>query len=180
MHSMAKGLLLMDAAKIAKRRLNGWQRLWIVATVIWLPVACYFVWNTFPEEPKEGVCFPFESTSDHTAEVVRAAVKELKRKGILASITESRTVTHEEYSLDALLSNGSGYASVCDAVIDQLKKSEQAESLHDAGIRLRFQKLAVGFVFSIILWLGPAAAIYALGLAVAWVRRGFVANKNVR
>lgn len=155
----------MGTAKPFFERLNGWQRLWIVLAVVWLIGASAFAVMQFPTEQKWRAAWRL-----HTYE----RTKELQQP--VAEIEEHcrKSSSEANYILD--------FSKCMDASRLQYQNAkthykDQTKWLYDEGERRvgedlpREQLKTIGF--SIALWIVPLLALYALGLGVAWVRKGF-------
>lgn len=138
-------------------KLNGWQRLWIVTSVIYILPVFFFAYITFPESNAHqffGRFAKLDAKEDWDIE--------LKREFIIDT-AKSR-----------IRLKGNGHQS------DKRNDDEYHKYLIDRWgklIDLDFSRVNYSRLHHILiafsLWLLPLVIIYIFGYAVSWVRHGF-------
>ena len=158
-------------------KLNGWQRLWVVFTVAWTLAVCLVGYANWPrptdylraleagEETRERLASQSAAKPTVSNEAPGSSrPPDLDAEGNpLPPRTVTRTVNEliaagaiprgEEESTEAALAR----------LVERLDSERQAlrdDRVEHAGVTL-------------MAWAIPPALLYALGLAVGWVRRGF-------
>jgi len=145
--------------------LTGWQRLWLVASLLWLVAIPMLASTGFPTEAK------------WEAETLTRSIQ---------TSTANKAVTEEIQANCRAQSEKSGdlldYARCMEANQIPYQNSvarsrEEATRIREEGnIRIRDTLLteqlkSVGL--AVLLWLIPVSITYLLGVAAAWVVRGF-------
>ena len=130
--------------------MNGWQRLWVLSSVIYLALVALVTLVTLPGKSSVDGVKVLRHLSDHSLEVLAAA--------------KNAQIRHEE-------DGGSVYYEA-----EGLNPSEaaalKADSASAAAGALREMRLhSLGL--AVAAWIVPCIVIYAFGFGVAWVRRGF-------
>lgn len=136
------------------KRLNGWQRLWIVTTVTLGILVAYNATDTFPSQTNiseryQGqrdfweACLPYKE-----AEAIRPHT--IKQPGC-----------------DSITANQ----------IDSLSKNLWIEEQSALADMPQFQLMFVANKGA--WWLGISIGLYVLGLVVRWIRQGFRPNRDV-
>jgi hypothetical protein len=175
---------------VASAKLNGWQRLWIVLSVLWfVPVlgVSYLWWPTGPPDS-------FWERADLRAVVQQADAQRERQdkittdKGNRATTPMGRGATSMKYAVtrpDGRQSEVEGdhvptelelnriYASIGGTRPPLVPPtSQRAETWPSITAAVRWRQAR--FVGEAVAgWTLPLAALYLFGLAVAWVRRGF-------
>jgi hypothetical protein len=148
-------------------KLNGWQRLWVVGAALWLILVAltgFFLWPTSVGVPH--------------AEVYRQMQPEsVKKFADWEGWTEadgSEDVTDEITTGRMRVTSEIGPHNVTFRADVSTTDMKRVGDEYYASLR---QILAVNrATFSVKLiaaWAVPLAALYALGCAIAWIRRGF-------
>lgn len=153
----------------ATMRLNGWQRIGAVFAVIWTLGIVSVGMVRFPREHAVRDVASDPESRDKLRKYIRELRSDIdKLEMATLEIGFLREKTPEEQSeIDQLNRVVNERRSALEAFekLDALTSSIQAEALRQA--RLTFTRSLVA------VWAGTLASIYALGLAAAWVRRGF-------
>jgi hypothetical protein len=232
-------------------KLNGWQRLWVVAAVVWLPpiLACsYLLWPTGAEVSNADI-YKRMKADDAKRLLDYYDVVAAQSGGAPAPLTEGHgQYTAADIDWSKTTDNGSGQplnrqgAAAPSKAIDfsdlggklvspppsnstplfdmskakpinqgqpfdpnqpyqsasapstpvveidghtlqfingvsRKEMNETAASYHTALVRVLTGRRAAFVGEAFALWIVPAVALYALGFAVGWVRRGFGAGK---
>jgi len=182
-------------------RLNGWQRLWVVVSVLYLLAVVILVavsWPTvattwhkeefitqMPEDARKFVVASY--ANQWSAQDGRGGFIEIMPNGavlLLGAPADPRLVAlrkkYPQYDdlsdtelVSALRAKFPEYANLSDSVIrdEDFQKVVKAYSaiLNEAARTARWSSVR----FGLLMWLIPCIGLYALGWAVAWVRRGF-------
>ncbi|MGZ4957208.1 MAG: hypothetical protein ACXV8Q_19090 [Methylobacter sp.] len=154
-------------------KLNGWQRLWVVAASIYLLAVCGFVAATLPDGASlelERATLAVEAALRAQVNVAdelgdkRAELNALRNLDMGAARVRSETygdLTNVEV-IQRLRAKFDGKADF--TALDERVKRD-TDRLRDD--RSKFILQAVAW------WVIPALALYALGSAIGWIVRGF-------
>ncbi len=192
-------------------RLNGWHRLWVLATVLWsLPVILfsYAGWPATAGVSKADVYSRMKPDDGHRltdyydvtasrlgwTNVVTPRIAALQQdKAFLAasakdqkaylSDTDPHFAKASPLDQNAYLGNITGITGpIVDIdghtvqfvqAVSQEDMNQTARAYHAALRQILTRKRAAFVGEALGLWLIPAISLYALGLAIRWVRRGF-------
>jgi hypothetical protein len=151
------------------KRSNGWQRLWLVASALWVIVV---LWYAIPEFATE------------------ARWMETARQRAYARQGEFQRGNEQTYrtclSLNAKL--GDDMQSECSSYSpDKQHFKEQIQFVYDNEIRSAQESVSRDLIGTQLIelvayagvWAISSIALYALGLLIAWIRRGFRNSKPV-
>lgn len=143
------------------RRLNGWQRLWVVLAVIYLLPVVGFTIALFPKQR--------DLVSSRVYDSIRA-------------VGEYREKNDSGFRFEGAFSFRAKYYS-------DISDDEIIKGLHEKwGSKVDFSKIEVEYKqkldalpaerakavgIALLAWLVPVLAVYVLGLAVTWIIRGF-------
>lgn len=142
------------------KRLNGWQRLWVALSVIWLLVVAAFtiaLWSSASDYEHRRL----DDSIDAVGHYLERENPSYRYEGAWATRTK-----YNDLSDDQLLAR----------LHDEYKGKVDFQPI-ETEYRRKLDRLpteraeAVGV--ALLVWFVPAAAVYALGLTVAWIRRGF-------
>ena len=140
-------------------RLNGWRRAWVLLSAIWLLLLGYHGFDTFP-----GRGDAFIQVGGFSCLMHKTYGPDAKR-AILAVMPEMDSV----------------FDPVNHKCRDMLDRIEQTGHQPDFT-RLYDQYLNESRISLIVrlfgYWIAPVLAAYLLGLAIAWVVRGFRGNPS--
>jgi hypothetical protein len=197
----------------AQMRLNGWQRLWVLAAVLWLlPVILFSFagWPTTAGISKADVYYRMKPDDGHRltdyydvmasrlggTNAVTPRIAALQQdKDFLAGSTKDQKAYLSSIDPDfgkaspldqnAYLGHITGITGPTVDIdghsvqfirdVPQEDMNQTARAYHTALRQILTHKRAalVGEVFAF--WMIPAITLYALGWAIRWVRRGFLA-----
>ena len=138
--------------------LNGWQRLWVVLTVLRAIAVGLATWIAWPPtylsaDPRAGVAVS-EGIGSLLTDEERKAVRDRWMAGLPDGLTEQRFEELKRTGLETEIK-----------AAEDRRLAGQARALH----RQRRNQLMVAGLTCI----GFGGLTYALGWTVAWVRRGF-------
>ena len=154
-------------------RLNGWQRLWVVLAALWGIGVIAFAWKEWPQESRIR---PFEVTTDEPEPDNKFEIlwggADVPSREVAASIRQ-----HSRTSSDPNTRVGLPYieteyesqivyfpAGTLDSTVErELRRYDEGVSLER---RSHVRTAAT-------LWAAPLIFLYACGVAVAWIVRGF-------
>jgi hypothetical protein len=132
-------------------RLNGWQRLWVVTSLLIGIVIAVIIATHLPNEQDE-------------AERHGYAIRNLNEQ--LARVIENKKNVNMR---DVDIANGKTVENInLRIALENYEYSTSAETLTSR----QFQNIGWGLAF----WLGISGALYVIGYAVKWVYRGFRPN----
>ena len=156
-----------------KLKLNGWQRLWVVAAGIYFVVVCGVGAAMFPDGARLE------------AERAKVAIDLALR----AQVDAARTLGNERAELDALRNLKRGAAEIRTEAYGDLSDAELIQRIRttfggkadfstlDERIKRDAERLRddrTTFIFQAAAWWAiPVLALYILGSAIGWVIRGF-------
>ena len=147
--------------------LSGWQRLWVVAAVVYLFVVGGVAWSTWPASASVTHEHKFYSELAPEART-RILNSQVKIENEQAFIQDARTVKDAE-----LVEMPNGHILIFRKDLPRAEEEASAQAYwaaveHEAyGKRITYLGQAVAW------WAIPLALIYALGLAARWTYRGF-------
>lgn len=144
-------------------RLNGWQRLWLLLAVLWLPSVVFIAATFFPTEAQWRVEASIE-------EIKLNQEKQLKRDEIFAhcdNLGAKRLLdldiclqAHRQ-QLDNLRPGHGLFAESLKGYVERrISEHLLSEQVEAAGK-------------GVALWVVPIGLLYVLGMGVAWIRKGF-------
>lgn len=142
--------------------LGGWQRLWVVATMLYLiPVAFFTTTGYWPDE-KTYADTRLRKSIDATGKYMESITP--------GYLYEGSYTVREKYYKD--LSDEQIIERLHTKFKDKVDLSEiDAEYQHRVN-KLPEERLHV-VGCALLWWLGPAVALYVLGAAIGWIFRGF-------
>lgn len=142
--------------------LSGWQRLWVVVTILYLlPVAFFTATDFWPKE---------QAYADTRLHKSIDAVGEYMESSTPGYSYEGSYTVRDKYYKD--LSDEQIIERLHTKFKDKVDLSDiDAEYLHKVT-NLPTERVHV-LGYALLWWLGPAIGLYALGAAVGWVFRGF-------
>ncbi len=175
-------------------KLNGWQRLWVVVAVVWiLPVLAmsYELWPPTADVTNAEVYARMKPEDTHrfvdydpdaaTVAAIAAGATRLQPE-VPPSPAPTGTIfdqlaAREAAENQAQLAFVDGhelkiFAGVSREDMSRIVSDYNASLRHILALK---RAVFVGEAFAG--WIVPAVALYALGSAVGWIRRGFGANR---
>ena len=161
--------------------LNGWQRLWVVLSVLWLFVVCTIgivAWPMPASVPHGEVYLKMVNVDHDGARFVDfvpalTAVGAEPQKGTVVSF-DPNWGTSQEGPHGATIDVGGHRLQLA---LRDMPDSDVNRAVGEYYAALRKVLVSKRITFTgqlAAVWLIPLAALYALGLSVGWVRRGFV------
>ena len=152
----------MKAAAIRTKleKLNGWQRLWLIAAILWLVGSVAIVASDFPTEDRfreraqNGFMSLYQPMLEN-ANSQRTHCMGLLEKKEYAALNPCMKLAGEARQV---------YQENLDGAMRRYEDRISAEVLNA-------QLLAAGKFLA--LWLVPSVAVYLLGLGIAWALKGF-------
>jgi len=168
------------------KRLNGWQRLWIVFCGLCFVAMAILTFSTLPtgsEYERKRLFDSIDLVSRHNALLQRleaagfskAEIEEHLSKG--GKLDDGRPIDHE--SPDSI--RAKYYADLSDKEILARLYERYSKKVNFASIeaayerdmaRLRADRLQAG-LYAFLIWCGISLGVYGLGFSVAWVIKGF-------
>lgn len=161
------------------RRLNGWQRLWLLIAVVWGAIVVLVSWSILAPETQGRI------KARWADEKVSAEWEYFRQPGELLSDYRDRVFKHssqEEIINPRILSADEFNPEEAEIVTDEdyIQKVHAMMREHDRIDREYTSRLASapadlwrGAVVSMMVWAVPMLLLYILGMAIGWVRRGF-------
>lgn len=138
-----------------RTKLNGWQRLWIIVSVIYLLLVVLFTWISWPtakEIESSWLYSLIEATKDpgDYSYQIREAYQDVPDRELIRRINE-KYAEQKDYK-------------------EELQKINQRYQKQLASLgRNRLTSLGIAFMA----WIIPIGMVYLLGLAVGWIHKGF-------
>lgn len=161
-------------------QLNGWQRTWLVLTVLWVASMALFALSTWPNDidvPLTYIDVPLTQT-DHARLVgsllSNAPLTPAERRAASDAYTSSANEDELQEKLVALKLPRAVMADLWD--LKYAQRQQKAQPTPTAQPRATEDWLS-GIRFSILLFVFgsaiPSLGLYSMGLAIAWIVRGF-------
>ena len=146
------------------KKLNGWQRLWILASVIWLITVLFIAVSTYPTKQNTfiGNDEVIKDLSDKTIKILAKPV------GVIGKYSNIRSVETLPNWLEFSVASGTSQSDI-DYVRNDYTNVDN-KIINKKRIRFVWQMA--------IFWIVPCIVIYALGLSFNWVYRGFKITKT--
>jgi hypothetical protein len=138
-----------------KIKLNGWQRLWVVLSIIYFVIVAGFSFALWPAESNIENSWAYsliDKTKDPNdyAYQIRDAYKDISDKELIRRI-------------NAKYSSNQNYKEILNTI--NLKYQSELQSLW----KEQFKAIAI----ALMAWLLPIAIVYLLGLSFGWIYKGF-------
>lgn len=138
-----------------KNKLNGWQRLWVVLSAIYLAIVIVFTWSSWPTKRQienSWVYSLITATKDPKdyAYEIREAYKDIPDGELIKRI-------NAKYS----------------------EKPEYKEILNTTNLKYQMEIQSLGknrfktFGIALLAWLFPIGILYLVGVAIGWIYKGF-------
>lgn len=140
--------------------LNGWQRLWVVFSVVWLLIVAAFTVAFLPKASNYASTRLYDSI-DAMGRYLERENPSYRYEGAWATRTK-----YSDLSDDQVLANlHERYNGKVNFQTIEMEYHRKIDRLPTERAK------TIGTAF--LVWLIPGAAVYGLGLAVAWIIRGF-------
>ena len=147
------------------QKLNGWQRLWLIAVAVWFAVCITIATLNFPTRDKL-----------QTAAIV--AMNEMYQS--LGEAAESqrehcrRFISAEDYRDGVPCMKMAGEAKQhYRKTVDEAVSRQYARIDHDL-----MATQAAAIAWGLALWMVPSVLLYGFGLALTWARAGFTKRSS--
>ena len=142
--------------------LNGWQRLWLIAVTAWLLAVAVHAASSFPTADQ------YRKTWRYYAEAQAPSMRATPSPQLWACEAAARKTAEPLGPLMNCI------AAATNPTPEDRKRYAGTVAQGEALIaeELRSQQI-LHVVLGVLAWLVPIALLYASGLVVAWVRRGF-------
>ena len=146
------------------KRLNGWQRLWVLLSLIYsIPVAVVALLQ-----------FPTTNESYHTDDFYRELRKESLSK-LVISPSKSKSggsfIDPDDIGTQVEMPNGHLLPFKKGVTDDEMRTV--AREYHSITERATLNRRLRIVGYSLLAWITPCVALYLVGVGIAWVRRGF-------
>lgn len=142
------------------RRLNGWQRLWVALSVVWLLTVAAFTVALMPKASDYASRRLYDSI-DAVGRHLERDNPSYRYEGARATRTKYTDLSDDE----VLAKLHERYKGKVDFQTIEMEYRRKIDRLPTERAKM------VGTAF--LVWLIPAATVYGLGLTVAWIIRGF-------
>jgi hypothetical protein len=193
-------------------KLNGWQRLWVLLSVLWLLPVAFIAYELWPRAANlsktdvymqmkhedgnrlldywdvvaaafggtKGELSPLMSRLQQDKDFLAASPK--KEKAYLADVDPDfkKATPDNQNAYLGLITGRTGPSVEIDgttlqfvADLSQQDMEHTKQAYHEGVRRILIHERAVVLAKVFAYWLIPAIAVYAMGLAIVWVRRGF-------
>jgi hypothetical protein len=143
------------------RRLNGWQRLWVVLSVLYLVPVIGIAVILFPKQESLDESRVYDSIS-----AVVSYVEKTEKARISEGVYTIRSKHYGDLPNDEIIQRL--HEKWCGKV-DFTTIEEDYKQKLDALPTERAKTAGIAF----LAWLVPVIALYVLGLAIGWIIRGF-------
>jgi hypothetical protein len=174
--------------------LNGWQRLWVILSILWIVPAGYFALSYYSRSTYgtfftclHGCKWPDAWVSSAMLEIINDELTVWKReqppnKDLTKKVTPDSK--YEEYNGPRIVqtcelfespptwASSLGRKPFCEILFERLERSGRADRLREAGTSKLKAQMKL-FALVVAAWVGPVLGVYLLGLAIWWVSRGF-------
>jgi hypothetical protein len=147
------------------RRLDGWQRLWVIAMAFWAAFVGAVLITEYPTSPALA-CGRFPGVAAHRVESVVG--NSLLVAGAKPARRHDGTLSTESIFGYSLPEAGASMR-FCDFVAQELDRNGAADRLAKESIEAN----VLITLLALAAWLGGGAFAYGCGAAVGWVVRGF-------
>ena len=152
-------------------KLNGWQRLWVVASIIYMIVLALFGVIVFPTPGKilHHAQFYDELPKESQSKVIRADASTIPSTGT------GRDLSYELFCDDPryVVVTANNHKLCFRSDVTETEKTMIVQQYHQLLQRAtRSERIEMlGYMF--LIWIIPCIVLYALGMATGWIRRGF-------
>lgn len=182
--------------------LNGWQRLWLLLTILWLGAVGYLTYPNLPSTDTglvAGCYVPYEMFSLSAPSIIKEELRVWRQElpaQLNAKHAEIDSDSNQKVGELMPFSEGVGYwrffpewrgdpikvpdwarepwvKRYCESLLGRLERSGRANQMREATSTAILKLRINWFLLAFAEWIGPCIAIYLLGFGIAWVRRGF-------
>lgn len=145
--------------KMQIKKLNGWQRLWVLSSVIWLITVLFIAVSTYPTKQNTfiGDDEVMKNLSDKTIKILA------KPGGVVGKYSNIRSVETLPNGLEFSVASGMSQADIDYVRNDYTNVDNKIVN-----------KKRISFIWQMAMfWIAPCIVIYVIGLSLNWVYRGF-------
>lgn len=157
---------------------NGWQRLWIVTSVLYLCVTIPITfakidWPETTNIEKEFVNATYllidEADGKEIKIDITLLVEEFIRRGLLAN---------PETEVDTMMAEKDWVGLAERAILKNKNKINFSEirNTYDSDLEKITSERKEIVLFCVVIWFVPIVVLYLLGLSIRWIVRGFKPN----
>jgi len=139
-------------------RLNGWQRLWILLSALYLALVVVAAIAKMPRS-SDYINTRVHASIDAVGKYMEVSTPGYTYEGSYAVRQKHYADLSDEQILDRLHTKFAGKVDL-EPIDREYKQKMQAEQATFLG-------------YAVASWLGPITLLYAIGAAIAWVIRGF-------
>lgn len=143
------------------RRLNGWQRLWVLATILYLGPVCVVAIDSFPKA-RDYTRTRVDDSIEAVGRYMETTTTGYTFEGAYAVRQKYYGDLSDDEIIDRISTKFKGKVDLSRIELEYLRKLD--------GLRGEQAKI---LGYALMWWLIPSLSLYLLGLAVAWVIRGF-------
>jgi hypothetical protein len=145
--------------------LNGWQRLWLIASLLWLVGVPALFGASFPTEEKwEMESWVRSNESSSTYKAITEEIQAVCRR----RSEQSGELLDYAHCMDA---NQTSYQSAINRSREEAARVREEANIRIRDVLLTEQIKHVGL--AVLIWLVPVGIAYLLGVTAAWVIQGF-------
>jgi hypothetical protein len=145
--------------------LNGWQRLWLLMSVIYLLFVLVIGYTNFP-------------TANNTLLADNEILKNLSDKTLLMLAAEGETTGSFVSNIKEKFVLPTGQEIYLSTKFNSKDKDNLYKDYEIAIANIVNKKRIVFLLYMLAFWVIPCLSIYAIGLSFRWVYRGFKKSKN--
>jgi hypothetical protein len=151
---------------IALHRLNGWQRLYLLVAVLWLPGAIFLAGRDFPTEVQwravaSRQSYALMQEEEAEAKKVDQHCRDMPSDEMLKSFQCYKDTALERRNVKT------NYSDLRKHLNTELERRIEEELATE-----QFKSIGK----SAALWIVPLVLLYLLGMAIGWVRKGFASG----
>jgi hypothetical protein len=153
-------------------RLNGWQRLWVVLSAVWMILTAMLTSTTWPPtilslDPSAGI--PVGSDVTYLMDGVLAADEKVTSSEFARRL-KAKYPEYLDLSDETLVNRTlTRYPYYRQFMSDLNAFDQSAPSADEVNAANRREAVVHGALLALI----PPLGVYVLGIAIAWIRRGF-------
>ena len=175
-------------------QLNGWQRLWVLSSILWIVGVGFRAYGQFPRPyaaPVAGCEFPGELFSVDSNRIVRDELvkwrRELPADLVLTDEKQpasppSQFIDESPYTIPGWSGDRLGrpkwartpyVKAYCKTLFERLERSGRAAILREQSRDSIIARRVEWFSLFFAAWIAPVLGVYLFGVAIVWVARGF-------
>lgn len=172
-------------------RLHGWQRLWIVLSILYLLVVIsfdFFIWPESKSIEKHRL-----NEVDKLISKSKGGEKRYELTDLVESLNRDGVDIVEEFNRQGVFENGAwsreeanlmaheNWAKLADLLIARHKGDidfTEIESQYKRDLRKVSDERKRIVLFSLLFWVASVVGVYLFGLSIRWIIRGFKEKSN--